>query len=72
MFNPKGKSSEKFWKYFEQLKNCYENLPLKQDHKLYKMLIIFRVINIFQQDRNLTFFVIYFHKINILSSAWDH
>ena len=36
------------------------------------MQIIFRVIKIFQKDRNLTFFLIYLYEINILPSAWDH
>ena len=37
------------------------------------MLVIFRVINIFQKDRNFIFyFVIYLYKINILPSTWDH
>ena len=36
------------------------------------MLIIFRDISIFQKYPNLTFFKIYFCKINILPSAWDH
>ena len=45
---------------------------LKRDQKLLKILIIFRVINIFQKYRNLTFFVIYSYKINILPSTWDH
>ena len=36
------------------------------------MLVIFRIINVFEKDRNLTFFVIYSYKINILPSAWDH
>ena len=52
--------------------NYYENLPFKLDQTFFKMLIIFRDINIFQKDRNFTFFVIYSYKINILSSTWDH
>ena len=36
------------------------------------MLIIFIIINFFQKDRNLTFFVIYYYKINIFPSTWDH
>ena len=72
MFDPKVKSRKKFWKYLEKLRNHYEDLSLKRDQKLLKMLIIFRVINIFQKDRNLTFFVIYSYKINILSSTWNH
>ena len=36
------------------------------------MIIIFRVIKIFQKDRNLMFFVIYFYKINILPSTWKY
>ena len=47
-----------FWKYLERLANYHEDLPLKRDQKLLKLLIIFRVINIFQKDQNLTFFVI--------------
>ena len=34
--------------------------------------IFFRVNNIFQKYKNLKFFVIYFCKINIMPSAWDH
>ena len=52
--------------------NYDEDLPLKQDQNLFKMLIIYRIINIFQKDRNLTIFVISSNKINILPSAWDH
>ena len=37
-----------------------------------KILVIFKVINVFQKDQNLKFFVIYFDEINILPSAWDH
>ena len=72
MFDPRVKSRKKFSKYLNQLKNYYENLALKRDQKLFKLLIIFRVITIFQKDRNLTFFVIYSYKINILPSTWDH
>ena len=35
------------------------------------MLVIFKVINVFQKDQNLTFFVIYFYRIKILPSSWD-
>ena len=59
-------------KYIDQLANYSEDLPWKRDQKLWKMFIIFRVINIFQKYPNLTFFVIYFCKINILPLAWDH
>ena len=45
---------------------------LKRDQNIFKILVILRGINVFQKDRNLTFFVIYFHKINILPSDWDH
>ena len=72
MFDPRVKSRKKFWKYLKQFENYYEDLPLKRDQKLLKMLIIFSVINIFQKDRNLMFFVIYSYKINILPSTWDH
>ena len=72
MFDPKVKSRKTFWKYLEQLENYYEDLSLKRDQTLLKMFIIFRVINIFQKDRNLTFIVIYSYKINIFPSTWDH
>ena len=36
------------------------------------MLVIFRVINVLQKNLNLTFFVIYSYKINILPSTWNH
>ena len=36
------------------------------------MLTIFRFINIFQKDLNLTCYVMYSYKINILASTWDH
>ena len=72
MFDPRVKSRKKFWKYLEQYVNYYENLPLKRDQNLLKMLVIFRVINVLQKNLNLTFFVIYSYKINILPSTWDH
>ena len=52
--------------------NYYENLPLKRDQNLLKMLVIFSVIKVLQKNLNLTFFVIYSYKINILPSTWDH
>ena len=36
------------------------------------MLIIFRIIKILQKNRNLTFFVIFSYKANILPLTWDH
>ena len=48
------------------------HVHVHEDHKLFKMLIIFRVINIYQKYRNLTSFVIYSDKINILPSTCDH
>ena len=47
-------------------------LSLRRDQNLFKILLIFGAINVSQKDRNLTSFVIYFYKINILPSAWDH
>ena len=70
--DPRVKYTKKFWEYLEQLGNYHEDSPLKWDQKHLEMLIIFRVINIFQKDWNFTFFVIYSYKINILPSAWDH
>ena len=32
----------------------------------------FRANYIFEKDRNMTFFAIYFHKINILPVTWAH
>ena len=58
--------------FLEQFVNYYENLPLKRDQNLLKMLVIFRVINVLQKNVNLTFFLIYSSKIKILPSTWDH
>ena len=55
--------------YLDQLVNYSEDLFLKRDRKLSKILIIFRIINIFQKYRNLTLFVIFFDKINIFPST---
>ena len=72
MFDPRLKSRKKFWKYLEQFLNYYENLPLKRDQNLLKMLVIFRVNNVLQKNLNLTFFVIYSYQINILPSTSEH
>ena len=45
---------------------------VKMRQKTVKDLNYFRVINIFQKERNLTYFVIYLNKINILPSTWVH
>ena len=65
-------SRTKFENYLDQLAKYSKDLPSKRGRKLLKILIIFRVINIFQIDRNFAFFVIYSYKINILPSTWDY
>ena len=51
----KHKSRQKILKYPNHLENFSEDLPLKRDRKPLKVLIISRVIRIFQKYRNLTF-----------------
>ena len=48
------------------------NLLLKRDRKLFKKLLIFRVIAIFEKSRNLMFFALYFYETNILPLTCAH
>ena len=54
------------------IQNYDEDLPLKPDRNLLKILFFLRILNVVEKNRNLTFFVIYFCEIYVLPLSWDH